>query len=130
MLQKQTGNVVFNFDVFDDQSKLLIKKWIKYREEKTIENNYCKIPNEIITDNTISSGAFRLYVYLLSKPSDYPIINKEIKTQLNIKQSQTLANYFKELINSGWIKREKILNSKNQFDSGYRYIINRSICQL
>lgn len=85
---------------------------------------FSTIPNAIITDLNVSSGALRVYLYLISKPDGWGVINGVIQAQLDIKQAQTIANYWKELINAGWINRTRILNDKKQYSGGYDYQLN------
>ena len=89
-----------------------------------ITKKFTTIPNRIITDGKLSHGAFRIYSYLLSKPDGWKVINSDIQEQLNIKQAQTLANYWKELINSGWISRYRIKDSNGKIIGGYDYELN------
>jgi hypothetical protein len=66
-----------------------------------LKASYTDIPNELITDSKVSHGAFRVAVYLFSKPNDWHVNNTDIKRQLGIKDNQTLANYWKCLITKG-----------------------------
>jgi len=86
-----------------------------------LKREYSQIPNEIITDTTISAGAFRVLVYLFSKPDNWNIYNKDICKQLNITE-QTLSKYWKQLLASQWLKRER--NSPTHKEpGGYTYEI-------
>lgn len=66
-----------------------------------ITKKFTTVPNLIIIDDKLSHGAFRVYSYLLSKPDGWKVINSDIQQKLNIRQAQTLANFWKELTNSG-----------------------------
>lgn len=83
-----------------------------------LKRDFSQIPNELITDKNISHGAFRVMVYLLSKPDGWQVYNNDIKKKLKISKSHTIAKYWKELEESGWISRTK--TSKGAFD----YILN------
>lgn len=85
---------------------------------------FASIPNSIVVDMSISAGALRVYLYLASKPEEWEVINSDIQNKLDIKQAQTIANYWKELIASGWITRRRILNDKNQYSGGFNYELN------
>jgi hypothetical protein len=89
-----------------------------------LKASYTDIPNELITDSKVSHGAFRVAVYLFSKPNDWHVNNTDIKKQLGIKDNQTLANYWKSLISSGWLSREKERDEKGNYTGSYEYSIN------
>lgn len=90
-----------------------------------VKSKYSQIPNELLTDNQLSFGARIVMCYLLSKPDEWIITNKDIKKQLDIKQDHTIAKYLKELIHLGWIFRERNKNQKGQFDD-YIYTLHTS----
>jgi hypothetical protein len=91
--------------------------------ENTIKDNFTQIGNEIITDTTISNGALRVYLYLLSKPTGWNVFNKDVQSQLGIKQSQTLSRYWKELIDAGYIKRKMAQSEDEQKTGSFIYLI-------
>lgn len=110
----------------------LLANWDFYRQEimSVIRNKLTKkfttIPNQIITDHSLSSGALRVYLYLLSKPDGWKVVNTDIQKQLNIKQAQTLANFWKELIKLGWISRHRVRDKDNKIIGGYDYELNET----
>lgn len=79
-----------------------------------LKENFTQIPNELIVDKNIPNGAFRVMVYLFSKPSGWVVNNSDIKKQLGIGQNDTIAEYWRKLINGGWITR--VRNSSGGFD--------------
>lgn len=84
---------------------------------------FTQIPNALITDTNISAGAVRVYSYMQSKPDNWNFYNNDIKKSLDIKANETLAGYFKELINQGWISRER--EQKNgKYCGGYDYTVH------
>ena len=89
-----------------------------------ITKKFTTIPNLIILDSKLSSGAFRVYAYLLSKPNGWKVINSDIQKQLNIRQTQTLANYWKELISLGWISRCRVKDNSGKIIGGFDYELN------
>jgi hypothetical protein len=88
-----------------------------------LKNKYLTLPNEIIEDIRISSGAFRVFCYISSKDDGWKVRNKDIQKRLNIKQAQTLANYYKKLCESGWIKRIRAVDHTGNFVGGFDYHI-------
>lgn len=76
-------------------------------KKPSIESDFSQIPNKLIVDTTLSPGAFRVVAYLYSKPKSWTACNQDIQRQLKIKQRNTLAKYWKELISSGWVSRKK-----------------------
>ena len=82
-----------------------------------MKDNFTQIPNAIISDESISSGAFRVYSYIASKPTGWNVFNKDIQKQLQIKRPETLSKYFKELLDSGYMKREKATSTNKYSES-------------
>ena len=88
-----------------------------------IKKNYSQIPNDLIVDTTISSGALRVILYLYSKPDDWTIYNRDICRQLKISE-KTLTNYWKILLSSKWLRRYKLQDKEGKFiGGGYCYEI-------
>ncbi len=73
-----------------------------------LKDNFTQVSNEIITDTRITAVAVRVYIYIASKPTGWNVFNQDIQKRLNIKDKQTLANVWKLLISTGYIKRNKI----------------------
>lgn len=87
-----------------------------------LKSNFTQIPNELLFDKRLSFGARILFCYLASKPDNWKIINQDIITNLNI-SSDSIAKYFNELLETGWITREREINEKGQYCGGYNYTI-------
>lgn len=87
---------------------------------KKIDNNYTKISNQMILDMRVSNGAYRMLNYLWSLPDNWTVNNSDIKLKLNIGDNATIARYWKQLIDAGWIVRLQVKNEKLQF-VGYDY---------
>ena len=66
-----------------------------------IKGKFSIIENDLITDSRISDAAFRVACYLISRPDNWQIRNKDIMQQLHIKRQETLAGYWKQLISAG-----------------------------
>lgn len=88
----------------------------------TLKAQYSQIPNELITDLTISAGSLRVLLYLFTKPDNWSVYNADICKQLNITE-QTLSKYWKELLASPWLRREQKRDSSNKITGGYLYQI-------
>lgn len=86
-----------------------------------LKDRFVQVPNELVTDNRISIPARLVYVYLASKPDGWKVLNDDVKKSLGIKDDSTLARYWKELINAGWITRKKCLPGENA--GTYEYYI-------
>ncbi len=86
-----------------------------------LKREYSQIPNETVIDLTISAGAFRVLVYLYSKPDNWNVYNKDICKQLDMSE-QTLTKYWKQLLKSRWLRREKQLPTSENA-GGYIYHI-------
>lgn len=87
-------------------------------------SGFAKIPNAAAIDLSISDGALRVYLYMSTKPDDWLFNNRDIQHKLNIKRSETIAKYWKELITSGWISRQPVLNSNGRPTGYFDYVIN------
>ena len=85
-----------------------------------LRRSYSQIPNELITDLSISAGALRVLLYLFTKPDDWSVYNADICKNLNI-HSETLSKYWKELLASKWLQRTE-KRDKGLF-VGYEYSI-------
>ena len=87
-----------------------------------LKSNFTQIPNQLLFDNRLSFGARILFCYLASKPNNWKIINQDIIINLKI-SSDSIAKYFNELLDAGWITREREINEKGQYCGGYDYTI-------
>jgi len=87
-----------------------------------LKDKFITLPNEVIVAQ-ISHGAFRVFCYISSKPEGWLVRNTDIKKQLRIGQNQTLANYFKELLDAGWINREPCKDDGGKLSGGFDYWI-------
>jgi hypothetical protein len=92
----------------------------------TLRNNlkkeYSQIPNKLITDLNLCNGSLRVMLYLFTKPDDWNVYNADICKQLGISE-QTLTKYWKQLLSSGWLKREAARDDKGRLTGGYDYLI-------
>ena len=87
-----------------------------------LKANYSQIPNELITDLSLSSGALRVLLYLFTKPDNWNVYNADICKQLDISE-KTLTKYWNELLSSKWLRREKKQTKDGKFTGGYSYLI-------
>lgn len=89
------------------------------------DNNISQMDlKSLTTDNRLSNGAKVIMMYLLNLPNGQIINNADIMEKLNIKQGDTIAKYWKELISNGWVIRQQIKNNKNQFGN-----FNYTLCK-
>lgn len=86
-----------------------------------LKRDFTLTPNELLTDQRLSMGAKVVYIYLASKPDGWKVWNKEIQNSLSIKDSGTIAKYWKELLDSGWLVRERQKDERGKFTGGYDY---------
>jgi hypothetical protein len=92
--------------------------------KNTLKANFSQIPNELVTDLSISSGALRVLLYLATKPDGWNVHNLDVCKNLNISE-KTLTKYWKELLNSVWLRREITVDEDEDgnFTGGYIYQI-------
>lgn len=74
--------------------------------QNKLESGFTRIPNSVINAD-ISAGAFRVYVYMISKPNGWKINNADVCLQLQIKRKETIAKYWKELIDAKLVSRKR-----------------------
>ncbi len=90
----------------------------------SIRKSFTQIPNAVAVDLSLSSGAVRVFLYMSGKPDNWQFNNRDIQIKLDIKRAETMANYWKELINSGWISRQSIVNANGKPSGYFDYVIN------
>lgn len=90
----------------------------------SIRKSFTQIPNAVAVDLSLSSGAVRVFLYMSGKPDNWQFNNRDIQIKLNIKRAETIANYWKELINSGWISRQPIINANGKPSGYFDYVLN------
>ncbi len=90
--------------------------------KNTLKNQYSQIPNELITDLTLSAGELRVLLYLFTKPDNWTVYNKDVCNQLGISE-KTLSKYWKTLITSRWLRRERSRDKKGVLLGGYSFHI-------
>jgi len=75
-------------------------------KQKWLNQGFTQVSNRLLTDNSISSGAFRMYLLLMMrcfrKSFSYPGVETLAK-ELNVSR-MTISTYKKELKESGWIE--------------------------
>lgn len=89
-----------------------------------LKRDYSQIPNDLITDLTLSAGALRVLLYLFTKPDEWNVYNSDICNKLDINE-KTLARYWKELLSSKWLRRTKSISADGKFTGGYIYHIGQ-----
>ncbi|GAA4273747.1 helix-turn-helix domain-containing protein [Aquimarina gracilis] len=71
-----------------------------------IKKDFTISPNKLINNNNISDRARFLFVYMSSKPSDWTFYNYQLSKALGY-SVDTLRKYIKELVETGWVVKEK-----------------------
>jgi len=93
------------------------------RVEKNKENPYVLLNKKFLEDDNLSWKAKGLMSYLLSRPDNWHIYLEQLKKVSKDNKTAT-SNAIKELINNGYIAREK-MRYAGKF-RGYNYIIYES----
>jgi len=91
--------------------------------KNSLRDKYTQLPNSIIEDPRLSDKSLRVLIYLFSKNSDWKVYNKDIQNKLNIKQVHTLSKCWKELIDLGYLVRERQKSKGGKISGGYIYHI-------
>lgn len=87
-----------------------------------ILENISNIPKKLILDKNLSDTSLRLILYLFTKPENWEVNNTDVCNFLGITE-QTLSKKWKELINSGYIKRKRKKSEDGKFNGSFDYII-------
>jgi len=87
-----------------------------------LKSDFSQIPNELIIDMSLSAGALRVLLYLFTKPDYWKVYNDDICNKLQINE-KTLTKYWKELLSSRWLRREKLTGDDGKFTGGHIYHI-------
>lgn len=82
-----------------------------YRVKK--ERNFTMISNEVVNDTSISFKAKGIMLYLLSKPDNWAVYEKDIISH-STDGRDSVRNGIKELINAGYISRHRVRNQNGQ----------------
>jgi hypothetical protein len=90
---------------------------------KTVKfvTDFTMLHNESINDNSVSLEAKGLWVYLMSKPTDWVVRPSEIKKRFDIGRDK-FQRIILELITTGYASRELVRGDGQQWD-GYDYTI-------
>lgn len=88
-----------------------------------IRKGFTVTPNDLINDDTLTPQARFLFVYMASKPDDWKFIQEPMAKGLGW-SLPTLRKYLEELIDAGWISRER-QRVDGKFDS-FDYTLNPS----
>lgn len=97
----------------------IIKFYNECTGSEEVERSYTKIPNSVIFDNSVSTGAKDLYSFLLAlswRLQNRQTVNGGIivsQDYLSLKRNvtrRTILNRISELENKGYLKRRKLGN--------------------
>ena len=89
-----------------------------------LRRDYTQVPNELITDMSLSDRGLRIILYLYTKPENWKIRNSVIQKDFKIESNKTMATYWKELLASGWLSREPSRREDGSIKPGYDYILH------
>lgn len=78
--------------------------------------NFTAINNAILRDSSLSDGAVRLLVYMLSMSNDWNFNIRQMAKFFGVSVS-TISNRINELKQAGYIRTEKITDGKGRFTS-------------
>ena len=93
----------------------------------TFQDNFTQIPNDLITDLRLNAKAFRLAVYLASKPTGWQVNNTDISRRLGIKDSGTIAAAWKQLLSCGWVERKRRQDDEGKLSGGFEYVLKNPV---
>lgn len=73
----------------------------------------------MIKDKRLKPNTFRVLCYLYSQGKEWNVRNKDVMKVLDISKEQTLANYWRNAMETGWLKRVR-----NKRTNGFDYILD------
>ena len=91
---------------------------------KKVTPPYTQIHNNIIDNPELSGKAKWILIYLLSKPQDWQVYEKDIKNHCT-DGKHSIRSGIQELIKAGYITRQKYRNELGQF-RGYEYEVHEN----
>ncbi len=91
-----------------------------------LKKNFTKISNLVVTDNSLSSDSFRVFVYLssLADMGNWNVNNRDFMNKTGLSETR-LAKSWKQLIKKGYVERK--LNRDAGIFRGYNYTVNSYI---
>ena len=87
----------------------------------TKTKNFVTISNAVFSDKTISFKAKGILAYLLAKPNDWQVYIEQL-AKASIDGREAVTSGINELIEAGYIYREKVIDEKGRF-GGMEYFI-------
>jgi hypothetical protein len=90
------------------------------RKKKT--SNFTVLPNIVLTDERISIAARWCLAYLLSKPDDWVVQISDIQKVAGVGRDKAYS-MVRELIDSGWIKREEYRDETGAYRK-HEYVVS------
>lgn len=90
--------------------------------------NFSQLPNDLIVDSSLPDKEYRIITYLFSRPDNWKVNNADIMRKFNIKTRDTMAKYWKLILASGWVTREKEKIPSGKF-AGFDYEMHFEPCR-
>ena len=88
-----------------------------YRANKDKDNPYVMVNKQFVNDKKLSAKAKGILLYLLSKPDDWKVYQKDIVNHMDDGRT-AIKNGIEELVDQGYIERKKARSEKGEF-KGY-----------
>lgn len=95
-----------------------------HKLKNRLKRNFSQIPNQLILDHQLSHPAYRVATYLFMLPDNWEVNNRDIMKRFNIKTKDTMANYWREILASGWVTRERRRNDAGNIIGGFEYTLH------
>jgi hypothetical protein len=87
-----------------------------------LKENFTQVPNQLIEDPNLSWKAKGIYLYLISKPTDWEFYMNHLKKQSTDGVTALRAG-IKELEDAGYLVREKKYDPKTKQILGFKWIL-------
>lgn len=98
-----------------------------YIKRKRKEDNFTRLPNEMLRDDRISWKARGLLSYMLSMPDDWVFYDEELIKHSKKDGTTSLKSAIKELKEFGYFKREALRDEKGKMIKWVTYVDDNPI---
>lgn len=98
--------------------------------KSSLRKDFSTIPNALISDDNLEPLSRFLFIYMASKSDDWQFFHKQLQKALGIKDPRTFRKYMSQLLEAGWISRERLRTDGARFDS-FSYTLHcQPVCKI
>lgn len=113
--------MLIEFFLFSKMSNFIKKGDRPNQLSNPLKDNFSQLSNYLVWDKTLSFKARFVYAWMNSKPSDWTFYMDSMTKEIGMSED-VLRKCLKELIDSGWLRRDGQIMDGNKF-SGVCYTL-------